>query len=108
MKVELLYFEGCPNWLVADERLRQALDQVGARETRVEHVLVSTPEEAQERRFRGSPTVLVDGWDPFAQPDAPVGLSCRLYRSNGRLAGAPTVEELVEAITSAGRAPAPG
>lgn len=101
MKVELLYFDGCPNWLVAEDRLRQALDLAGCGGTQVERVLVSTPDEAKRRQFRGSPTVLVDGHDPFADPAAPVGLSCRLYRDGGRLAGAPPLAELVEAVRRA-------
>ncbi len=43
----------------------------------VGHVLVSTPEEAEAAQFRGSPTVLVDGRDPFSDPEAPVGLAIR-------------------------------
>ena len=34
---------------------------------------VPTAEEAEAVGFRGSPTVLVDGVDPFADPAAPVG-----------------------------------
>ena len=96
--VSLLYFDGCPNWHVADERLRAALVAVGRPDDAVEHVLVSTPEEAQEAQFRGSPTVLVDGRDPFSDPDAPVGLACRLYRTDEGLAWSPTVEQLVAVL----------
>jgi hypothetical protein len=65
----------------------------------VEHRLVSTPEEAQAAGFRGSPTVLVNGQDPFADPDAPVGLSCRVFRTEAGLAGAPTVEQLLAVLS---------
>ena len=66
---------------------------------RVEHRQVTTPEQAQSTGFRGSPTVLVDGRDPFADPDAPVGLSCRVYRTDAGLAGAPTVEQLFAVLS---------
>jgi hypothetical protein len=98
MTISLLYFDGCPNWHVADERLRAALVAVGRPDDAVEHVLVSTPEEAEASQFRGSPTVLVDGRDPFSDPDAPVGLACRLYRTDQGLAGSPTVEQLVAVL----------
>ena len=98
MRVQLLYFDGCPNWQVAEARLREALEAVG-RPVEVEKILVSTPEEAQERGFRGSPSVLVDGEDPFAQPGAPVGLSCRLYRTPDGVGGSPTVAQLVEVLS---------
>jgi hypothetical protein len=98
MDVKVLFFDGCPNWEVADERLREALNQAGRSDVRVEHHRVTTPEEAEAVRFRGSPTILVNGQDPFADPDAPVGLSCRVYRTDAGLAGAPTVEQLLTVL----------
>ena len=98
MKVQLLYFDECPNWQVADARLREAVAAVG-RATEVERVLVTTTEEAEAWGFHGSPSVLVDGQDPFAEPGAPVGLSCRLYRTPAGVGGSPTVEQLVEVLT---------
>ncbi len=91
MDVALLYFDGCPNWTVAADRLRSALRAVGA-DDGVRLQRVTTPEEAERLAFRGSPTVLVDGEDPFADPAAPVGLSCRVFRTPAGLARAPTVE----------------
>lgn len=61
----------------------------------MERRLISTPEEAEAAGFRGSPTVLVNGQDPFADSDAPAGLSCRVFRTEAGLAGAPTVEQLL-------------
>src|SRR5450759_448968 len=98
MTISLLYFDGCPNWHVADKRLRAALVAVGRPDDAIEHVLVSTPEEAEAAQFRGSPTVLVDGRDPFADPDALIGLACRLYMTEQGLAGSPTVEQLVAVL----------
>src|SRR5450756_1653293 len=89
MKVELLYFEGCPNWRETDHRLRQALQLVGRDDVHVERIRVSTPEEAEATGFLGSPTVRIDGTEPFAEPGAAVGLTCRLYRTSTGLAGAP-------------------
>lgn len=98
MDVTLLYFDGCPNWQVADERLQEALARAGRDDVRVQRRLVSTREEAEAARFRGSPTVLVDGRDPFADPAAPVGLSCRVYRTADGLAGSPTVDQLLAVL----------
>lgn len=95
MDVTLLYFDGCPNWQLADERLRSLRDELGFTLTRER---VETPGEAETRRFRGSPTVLVDGRDPFAADGDPVGLSCRLYRTPAGPAGAPTLEQLRAAL----------
>ena len=98
MYVSLLYFDGCPNWRTTDERLRQALDRVGHGEVRVAYGKVTTDAEAQAVAFRGSPTVIVDGRDPFLDQESPVGLSCRMYRTSDGLAGSPTVDQLVEVL----------
>src|SRR5215217_3542839 len=85
-------------WRLADERLGDAMRLVGLDGMKVEHVLISTPEEAEQRRFAGSPTILVDGEDPFAEEGAAVGLSCRLFRTSDGPAGAPTLSQLTEAL----------
>ena len=97
MDVRLLYFDGCPNWQETDQRLREALLVAGLDMT-PEHVNVATPEHAERLRFRGSPTVLVNGADPFADEAAPVGLSCRVFQTPDGLRGAPTVAQLVQAL----------
>src|SRR5438128_11074441 len=93
MDVTLLYFDDCPHWRLADARLREALDHLGSADVPV-HVTVWTAEEAEHRRFRGSPTILVAGRDPFANDTDPVGLSCRLYRTEAGLEYAPSVAQL--------------
>lgn len=95
MDVTLLYFDGCPNWQLVNKRLRTLRDEVGFALT-LERV--ETQEDAEERQFHGSPTVLVDGRDPFATEGAPSGLSCRLYWTPDGPAGAPTFEQLREAL----------
>jgi len=97
MKLELHYFEDCPNWKVAAERL----DVVAAsRGLVVERRIVASAEEAEAAQFRGSPTVLVDGRDPFASGDEPFGLACRVYETPNGPAGSPTIEQL-EAVIDA-------
>jgi hypothetical protein len=52
--------------------------------------------------MHGSPTLLVDGSDPFAEPEEPASVSCRLYRyGNGQVDGAPSVSQLRQAIGEA-------
>lgn len=98
MRVSLVYFDGCPNHQVTSERLRKALVAVGHDSVEVEHRRVGTAEEAERVGFRGSPTVLIDGQDPFLDPGSRVGLSFRIFRAPGGLTGSPTVEQLVEAL----------
>lgn len=100
MDVELLWFAGCPNWRETDARLRRTLTLAGVDAT-VRLVEVATPEDAERLRFRGSPTVLVDRRDPFADETDPVGLSCGVFRTPQGLRGAPTVEQLVAVLRGA-------
>jgi hypothetical protein len=97
--VTLMFFADCPNWQLADARLREALARAGRDDVRIEHRHVTTPGQAEAAGFRGSPSVLVDGRDPFADPDVPAGLSCRVFRSEAGLAGAPSVEQLLAALS---------
>jgi hypothetical protein len=88
VQVSLLYFDGCPNWRETEQRLLAVLSGVDAT---LAYVRVETHEDAEWLSFRGSPTVLVDGRDPFGSPEDPVGLSCRVFRTPEGLRGAPTV-----------------
>lgn len=61
----------------------------------VTHHLIETPAEARRVGFRGSPTVLLNGVDPFAAASDPVGgLSCRVYQTPDGPAGSPTLDQL--------------
>lgn len=99
MDVRLLYFDGCPHWAVADDRLRTALARVGRDDEQIQHVLVETPEDAERLGFIGSPTILVDGRDPFATGDEQAALACRVFSTADGRAGSPTVEQLVEVLS---------
>jgi len=96
MDITLLYFDDCPNWEIADQRLAAIVAdhaEVTVRRNRVE-----TLEDAERLRFHGSPSILVDGVDVFAEPNAGVGLSCRVYRTPEGLAGSPSMEQLRVAL----------
>ena len=99
MRVSLLFVDDCPHQQLADDRLAEALRRVGKPDQYVEHRIIATDEEAQAARFRGSPTILIDGEDPFeGEGTGPFGLSCRVYRSGTGPAGSPTVDELVAVL----------
>lgn len=101
MKLTLLYFDGCPNWQTMADRLGIIADEV---DLEVSRRAVTSVEEAEAVGFRGSPTLLVDGHDPFAEDDQPVGLSCRMYQTPDGPAGSPTVDQLRAVLTPAGGA----
>ena len=90
--ITLRYFDGCPNWRIAEGRLRPALAEAGREDA------TSTHEDATRLGFRGSPTVLIDGRDPFAEESAEIGLACRVFVTPEELRGAPTVARLREPL----------
>ena len=96
MNVTLLHFDESPNWLEADQHLRVLAAEHP--DMTIERRLVETVADAETTRFLGSPSIVVDGVDPFADADTPVGLSCRMYRTPDGLAGSPTLDQLRRAI----------
>jgi hypothetical protein len=102
MQLTILAVPGCPNAPVLGDRLAAVLDGRGG--VWVSHQVISDEGEAARWDMHGSPTLLIDGADPFAEPGQPPSLSCRLYRNeNGQLSGAPSVGQLRQVI---GQAPA--
>ena len=99
MEITLLYFEDCPNWKVAEERLSALAAERG--DIRVTRHLVETQAEAERTGFLGSPSILVDGVDVFAEAGSEVGLSCRRYLTPDGYEGAPTLEQLAAVLSDA-------
>ncbi len=100
MDIELLVVPDCPNESAAAELVRCALADTGVSATLTRNI-IATEDDARRHGFIGSPTILVDGRDPFAQPGAPVGLACRLYQTPDGLAGVPSLPDLRRAIKRA-------
>jgi hypothetical protein len=98
VQIDLLYGNDCANRVLARERLDAALARVGLASV-VRECEVRSADDAARLGMRGSPTVLVDGHDPFADGVAAASLSCRLYDNGDGLEGAPSVAGLVEALS---------
>ena len=96
--VTLRYLDGCPNAGVARTRLAEALRRVGIDPAAITMEEVSTPEDAERLGFHGSPTILIDGRDRFADEDGPAGLSCRIYQTETGPQGSPSVAQLEQAL----------
>lgn len=94
MRIELVYFDGCPHVAAARARLRAVLASLGssAAWTEWETGDASTPEGV---RGYSSPTVLVDGVD--VEGKAPTsGAGCAV-------SGGPSLEALRATLTLASR-----
>ena len=102
MKVELLYFDGCPNHEVLLPHLRDLLASTGvAADLHV--VEIQDTASAERERFLGSPTVRIDGEDvePGADQRSDFGLKCRLFATPDGLRGMPADEWVLRALRRA-------
>ena len=98
MEIQVLYFAGCPNAEAAQARVLEAA--AGLPDVTVVTQQVDSPEDAERAGMRGSPTILVDGVDLFAEPGTEMSWACRLYRDpHGTAAGVPSVDQLTQALT---------
>jgi hypothetical protein len=97
MDVTVLAIAGCPHVALLEERLAAAL--AGGPPPVIIRRVITDPGEAARAGLHGSPTVLLDGSDPFATPGQAASMSCRLYdNGTGQLEGAPSVGRLRRAI----------
>jgi hypothetical protein len=97
LNVVLQYFDSCPNWQVADRRLKQVANDNNL-DIELAYQLVESPEDAEKYGFHGSPSILIDGVDPFATEDTPVGYACRIYMTETGAAEAPSVEQIAQVL----------
>lgn len=98
-RIELLYFEECPNYRLALDHLRDLLRALGLPDA-VELVRIEDDADARRQRFYGSPTIRVDGRDVTAPPAGAVpALACRVYRApDGRMSPWPPDDPIRAAL----------
>lgn len=92
MKIQLLYFTGCPNVDASRAALHEALEGTTLE---VEEIDVEDPAAPSWARGWGSPTILIDGIDVAGHKPS-TSSACRLYTG-----GAPSVASIRERIASA-------
>lgn len=99
VELTLLHVPACPNAEAFESRLAAALD--GRAGVVVRRREIADDRAAAEAGMHGSPTLLIDGVDPFAAPGEPPSLSCRLYRDEaGGLAAVPSVRALRDVLAA--------
>lgn len=101
MDIELLVVADCPNEPAAADLLRVALAGPGLPPDGFRTTVILDDEDATRRGFIGSPTFVINGIDPFAEPGQPVGLSCRIYRRTSAACGRSTLTRLGNAVAGA-------
>jgi hypothetical protein len=78
--------------------VRQALHQAGVEGVTTRLELVADADAAEQIGFSGSPTILIDGEDPFASPRATPAFACRIYVTPEGRDVAPSVAQLCDAL----------
>jgi hypothetical protein len=102
VRIELLFWDGCPSHPQALAELREAMVDVALDPSTVVVREVKTPPEAARERFVGSPTIRIDGVDVQPPEEEPVGLTCRVYhRRDGRISPTPDPADVRDALRAA-------
>ena len=78
MKIELLYFDGCPSWLTALKNLNSVLREEEITET-VNVIEITNDEQAGQEKFLDSPSIRINGIDLWFEHRENYSLSCRVY-----------------------------
>jgi len=100
--IELLYFEGCPNHEEARALVERVADEEGVTPD-LHLVEVKSLEDAEAKRFLGSPSVRMNGHDvePGADDRDAFVLACRIYRAEQGVSGQPDEEWVRAALRRA-------
>ncbi|MEN4397505.1 hypothetical protein [Mycolicibacterium conceptionense] len=97
-QAELLVIAGCPHRTLTEALVRVMLDQLGLGHIAVRTSVIDTPAEALRLGFSGSPTILIDGIDPWLPRRPQPAIACRLYPTTD---GLPDRQELAAALHAA-------
>jgi hypothetical protein len=97
MDIVLLAVPGCPHAALLERRLAALL--AGRPGVRVVRREVRDAGQARRWGMRGSPTLLVDGADPFPSMGTGPAMACRLYwDESGRPGGVPAAAVLASLL----------
>lgn len=90
MKIEFLYFNGCPSWEKAHDSLKEVLGEEGIK-AKIEKIKVESNNDAEKAKFLGSPSIRINGKD--IERDAILedySLRCRVYKTEEGFKGWPS------------------
>jgi hypothetical protein len=101
MKVEVLYVyvADCPSHPPAVKLLRDVLAAEGIK-AEIMEVLVADERTASELKFRGSPTIRINGLDIAGESSDAGTFACRLYPGPHQI-GVPPIEMVRRALAQA-------
>ena len=102
MKIEVLYFDGCPHRQPAVDRVREVLREEGIT-GEVSEVHIPGDTAARSAAFLGSPSIRINGLDvePAARSSREFGMMCRTYLDASKRVGLPSRELIRSALREA-------
>jgi len=102
VKIELFYFDGCPNHEPTERLLREAMVELGI-DTAINAVNIADDDDARVRKFLGSPSIRIDGRDIEIEENESTAYSmrCRVYHAKTGLSGVPPKQLIRDALAKA-------
>ena len=88
IKIEFLYFEGCPNSKPALNNLKNIIEEEGI-QADLKIINVQSNKQVEEIGFQGSPSIRINGQDLEEKKEG-FAFSCRIYEINGEKTGVPS------------------
>lgn len=102
MKIEFLYFDGCPNHEPALQNLKEVMQEMGIHDE-IEIIKVFDNDDAMAKRFLGSPSIRINGQDleQLDETNHNYIMCCRQYRTGSLAQGCPSKELIQQAFQRA-------
>jgi hypothetical protein len=97
IKVQLLYFDGCPSWKEGLRNLEEALALENIRAD-IDLILIESNDDASIEKFLGSPSFRIDDTDLWPEERESYSFGCRIYITQEGYKGFPSVMMLREKI----------
>ncbi len=101
MKIEFLYFDGCPNHETALTNLKDVLSEAGLKEE-IDIINIENPEDATKHRFLGSPSIRINEKDLEVTEDdsTEYSMRCRRYKNGDVMEGFPSKALISTSLTN--------
>lgn len=98
MKIEFLYFDGCPSYKKAEKSLEEVIAELRIKSEMVK-INVTNNQMAKRYRFIGSPTIRINGKDLVEEKGtSPYKRGCRIYLTKQGIKGVPDKEMIKKAL----------
>ncbi len=101
MKIELLYFDGCPNYEITLTNLQEVLSEVDLKD-KIEVINIEKHEDIIKHRFLGSPSIRINDQDleTIENEATEYSMRCRRYKNGELMEGFPSKELIKEKLLS--------